>query len=226
MKLYCYETESMFVFCVENPNEEILHNLQSHPYWAKTDDSKFIKVYPMDTGWDDAWYLDLAYKKTISSNFARLGESWIKGKFDWKSVLSKLARMFLENQIEWYIIGSASEAVLGVNVNPHDLDIVVHTRDFYKVKALTLEYVIEPLCDNKGSWIYRYFGKLCVDGASVEIVADERLNMDNARKRYERVIWKGYEVYITPLHERYAVEIKRGRKDRIEVMEQHMKCRK
>ncbi len=222
MKFYCEETEAEFIFCVENAEGKIYDNLQSDPYWKKTDATKFIKVYPTDTNWDDAWYLNQAYKEAVISNFERLGQAWIEGVFDWKKVLSVLARLFQENKIEWYIIGSASEAVLGVNIIPHDLDITVHTRDFYKVKELTREYVIEPLSDNKGNWIVRYFGKLCVDGASVDIAADDTLNRENNHQHYEKAIWNGYEVYVTPLRERYEVEIQRDRKDRIKAIAEYM----
>lgn len=226
MKFYCYETETKFIFCVENAEGKIYENLQSDNYWAKTDDNRFIKVYPMDTNWDDAWYLNPTYKKAVIDNFAKFGQSWVLGKFEWENVLSLLAKMFFENEIEWYIIGSASEAVLGVNINPHDLDIAVHTRDFYKVKDLTSKYVIEPLGDNKGNWLVRYFGKLCVDGASVDIAADDKLNIENNREHYEKILWNGYEVYITPLRERYEVEIQRDRKDRIKAIEEYMNFHK
>lgn len=222
MKFYCYETETEFIFCVENAKGKIYENLQADRFWTKADDDKFVKIYPMDTGWDDAWYLIPEYKEAVKNNFTRLGQSWIKGIFDWKAVLSLLAQLFKENEIEWYIIGSASEAVLGVDVIPHDLDIAVHTKDFYKVKDLTCEYVIEPLGDNKGNWLVRFFGKLCVNGASVDVAADEKLNIENNREHYEKVLWNGYDVYITPLRERYEVEIQRDRKDRIKAIEKYM----
>jgi len=222
MNCYCYETKTKFIFCVEGASGKIYDLLKAEPYWMQADTCKFIKVYPMDTNWDDAWYLDTAYKETVKRNFTRLGQSWIEGVFNWQRVLTLLAQMFNKNKIEWYIIGSASEAVLGVDINPHDLDIVVHTRDFYKVKDLSRDYVIEPLGDNKGNWLVRYFGKLCVDGASVDIAADDKLNMENNREHYEKVTWNGYEVYITPLSERYKVEIQRGRTDRITAIEAHM----
>lgn len=222
MKFYCYETEAEFVFCAEGAEGRIFDILNADRYWTKIDEGKFIKSYPMDTSWDDAWYLNPEYKEAVINNFTRLGQSWIEGVFDWKNVLSLLARMFKENEIEWYIIGSASEAVLGVDINPHDIDIAVHTRDFYKVKELSREYVIEPLGDNKGNWLVRYFGKLCVDGASVDIAADNKLNIENNREHYEKVSWNGYEVYITPLRERYEVEIQRDRKDRIKAIEEYM----
>lgn len=223
MKCFCYETETKFIFCVEGAEGKIYENLLADQYWTKTDEDKFIKIYPLDTGWDDAWYMKPEYKEAVIKNFARLGQSWIEGIFDWKSVLLQLAKMFAENGVEWYIIGSTSEAVLGVGIKPHDIDIAVHTKDFYKVKDLTYGYVIEPLGDNKGNWLVRYFGKLCVDGASVDIAADDKLNMENNRHLYEKVSWNGYEVFITPLRNRYEVEKHRDRGDRIKAIEAYMK---
>lgn len=222
MKFHCYETETEFVFCVEGARGRVLDVLAADRYWTKVGEAEFIKTYPMDTKWDDAWYLDPEYKEAVKANFARLGESWIAGVFDWEGVLSLLARLFVEHDVEWYILGSASEAVLGVDVNPHDLDIAVHTRDFYKVKGLTRDLVVEPLGDNKGGWLVRYFGKLCVDGASVDIAADDKLNIDNNQDLYEKVSWNGYEVYVTPLSQRYEVEVQRGRRDRIRAIEEFM----
>ena len=222
MKCYCYETENEFIFCVEDAEGRILDILNADQYWTKTDEGKFTKIYPMNTNWDDAWYLNFEYKEAVKNNFVRLGQSWIEGEFDWKNVLSLLAQIFKENEIEWYVIGSISEAILGVDINPHDLDIAVHTRDFYKVKDLSYNYVIEPLGDNKGNWLVRYFGKLCVNGASVDIAADNKLNIENNREHYEKVSWNGYEIYITPLRERYDVEIQRNRKDRIKAIEEYI----
>ena len=54
MKCYCFETDSIFTFCVENAKGEIYEILQADQFWKITDDEKFIKVYPMDTEWDDA----------------------------------------------------------------------------------------------------------------------------------------------------------------------------
>jgi len=223
MKCYCYETETEFIFCVEDAEGKIYENLQADRYWTKTEDDKFIKIYPMDTGWDDAWYLIQKDKEAIIKNFARLGQSWLEGVFDWKNVLLLLAQKFSENGIEWYIIGSISEAVLGVDVKPHDMDIIVHTRDFYKIKDLFPEYVVEPFGDNKGNWIVRYFGKLCIDGASIDIAADDKMNMENHKHRYEKISWNGYDIYIEPIQDRYQVELERNREGRIKAIEAYLK---
>ena len=160
----------------------------------------------MDTGWDDACYMHADYKKAVANNFARLGSSWLKGEFDWRNVLLRLCRLFAEHHIEWYVLGSISEAVLGVDIKPHDIDIAVHTRNFYKVKELSRKYVVEPLVDNKGNWLVQFFGKLCIDGASAEIAADEKLNMEAVPRQYEKASWNGYDLLIMPLRNRYEVE--------------------
>ena len=224
MKCYCYETETEFIFCVEDAEGAIYENLQSDQFWTKTDDDKFIKVYPIENNDDDEWYNDKAYKELIKKNFAQLGKSWIEGIFDWKKVLFFIVRKFAENEIEWYILGSVSEATLGVSIIPHDIDIAVHTKDFYKVKDLLKEYVIEPFVDNKGAWLVRYFGKLCIDGASVDICADNKMNFENNFKNYEKVSWNNYDIFITPLKLRYETEIQRGRTDRVKAIEKYMNC--
>ena len=224
MKCYCYETEREFIFCVEDAAGEVLKNLQSDAYWTETDGGKFVKSYPTDMGWDDAWYLDEAYKSAVICNFKRLGPSWLRGEFNCEKVLLSLAKTFADNGVEWYIIGSASEFVLGVDVSPHDIDIAVHVRDFYKVKALFTDYVIEPLGDNKGNWLVRYFGKLCIDGASVDVAADDKMNGENRDVPYDIVNWNGYELHIEPLLIRYRTEINRGRDDRIKAIEAYMEA--
>lgn len=62
-------------------------------------------------------------KKLVARNFSRLGKSMFEGSFEWKEVLLIITLKFNDNKIEWYIIGSCCEAVLGVNINPHDIDI-------------------------------------------------------------------------------------------------------
>jgi hypothetical protein len=221
MKCHCYETETEFIYCVEGAKGKALKNLRCDRYWTKTSDGKFLKIYPMDTGWDDAWYVNPEYKQAVMDNFARLGSAWLEGVFEWQNVLLFLVQKLAEKGIEWWIGGSCSEAVLDVKIKPHDIDIGVHTRDFYRVKDLFREYTIEPLGDNKGNWLVRYFGKLCVDGASVDIAADEKLNEE--KLRLDKVAWNGYDVYITPLRERYETELQRKRKDRIKAIEAYMK---
>jgi hypothetical protein len=218
MKCYCYETETEFIFCVEDADMKFEDNLQA-AWWKKTD-KKFIKAYPKEM--DDG--VDAKDKELVKRNFARLGQSMFEGVFDWEKVLLLLAQKFSDNGIEWYIIGSTSEAVLGVNIKPHDIDIIVHTRDFYKVKSIFPDYVVEPFVDNKGTWIVRYFGRICLDGAIVDIAADEGMNLERHQHQYDKVSWNGFDIFIEPLQVRYQTELNRNREERIMAIEEYMNC--
>jgi hypothetical protein len=213
MKCYCYETENKLIFCVENASKEFKKNLEAA--WFKKDGEKFIKVY--DGGMTEA------DKKLLKNNFARLGKAMFDDAADWETVLSFFADRCAENEIEWYIIGSASEALLGVDIKPHDIDIAVHTKDFFKVKNLFAEYVVEPFVDNKGAWSVRYFGRLCIGRGYLDIAADEKLNAEN--RRYEKTLWNNRALLIEPLNIRYQTEIQRKRKDRIKAIEAYMEKR-
>lgn len=216
MKCYCYETEIEFIFCVEDADTKFEDNL--HAAWWKKIDKKFIKAYPKEM--DDG--VDAEDKEIVKRNFARLGQSMFEGIFDWNKVLLLLAQKFSNNGIEWYIIGSISEAVLGMNIKPHDIDIIVHTRDFYKVKSIFPDYVVEPFVDNKGTWLVRYFGRLCIDGAIVDIAADKKMNLENHQHQYDKVSWHDYDIFIEPLQVRYQTELDRNREERIMAIEEYM----
>ena len=55
---------------------------------------------------------------------------------------------------------------MGVDIIPYDIDIGVQEQDFYKIKELFFNYMVEPFVDNKGmySWFPQYFGRLCING--------------------------------------------------------------
>lgn len=218
MKCYCYESNDDFVFCIENAEAEH-EDVILHAWFEKADDI-YTKKYPMQSGVDDAWYKKNEYKELIKCNFAKLGPSMFSGKFVWKNVMVLLAQKFSENGIEWYVFGSGSEKMIGVDIQPNDIDIIIHTKDFYKVNDLFLDAVVEPFVDNKSTWLVRYFGRLCIEGAIVDIVADEKMNIEN--HHYDKVVWNGYDVFIEPLQTRYALEQKRGRAERLKAMPEYM----
>ena len=221
MKCYCYETDDDFILCVENA--EIKHEDIILHAWFKKIENGYVKTYPMKNGVDDKWYRKSEYKELIKRNFSRLGQSMFSGVFDWENVLTFIAKKFYENRIEWYIFGSSSEKVIGVNITPNDVDIIVHTKDFYKVNEIFIDNVVEPFVDNKGTWLVRYFGRLCVGGAIIDVVADEKMNIEN--HHYDKIMWNGFEIFVEPFQTRYALETERNRPDRLNAMKEYMKLK-
>lgn len=207
MKCYCYETESEFLLCVEDVEEKYVDNVKAA--WFKKYEDKFLKIYPKT----------VTEKELIKKNFERLGESMFLNSGDWKNALLTFAKKSSENKIKWYITGSVSEAVLGVDINPHDIDIVIHERDFFKVKDVFGDFLVEPFVDNNGTWVVRYFGRLCIDGVMIDVVADEKRNEENYF--YETIQWNGYSLKVEPLQARYEIELQRDRKDRIHAIKKY-----
>lgn len=218
----CYETNSEFIFSVEDVENAQLENFVRYKGWKKTD-SKLLMPYPLHM------FSNVCEKDLISSNFSRLGqalfESGLYG-FDWEKPLQLLAQKFEENGIEWYLIGSASDAVRGVDVKPSDIDIVIHTRDYNKVKNLFYSYysdsIISPFTDNKGLFPLQYVARSFLAGALFEIAADENWNLGNRQPIYEKISWHGYNFYVEALQLRYRIELGRKREDRVKAIEAYM----
>ena len=116
--------------------------------------------------------------------------------------------------------GSVSEALIGVRVKPGDIDIIAHTDDFFKMREVFPDYIVEPFFDNRGEWALRYFARLCIDGVRVEIAADLSRNEDN--HLYHTINWRGHRIKVEPLHVRFEAERFRGRTDRIEAIKEYL----
>ena len=208
IKCYCYETDSQFIFCVENVKNLQLEDTIKNKAWEK-ENGKFILPFPQTV------FSNQSEKEFISNNFARLGQKMFESAlagFNWEKPLAKIAQKFTANKIEWYIVGSICDTVRGINVKPSDIDIVVHTRDFQKAKDLCYSdftnAIIAPF-DVQGRFMLQCFGRIFLDGALVEIAADERWNLENRQSKceesvwrvykqpeYTKIVWQGYDLYI------------------------------
>jgi hypothetical protein len=217
MRYYCYENGDEFVLCAENAGKKFKKSLEAA--WFKKDAKRFIKIYK-NISEDE--------KKLVSNNFARLGPAMFEKMTDWKTPLVSFARRCAEynagnpgDAIEWYITGSAVEAVSGADITPHDIDIIVHTKDFHKIKNLFSECVVEPFADNNGTWSVRYFGRICLGQGYLDIAADEKTNAEN--HRYDKTAFEGYDLFTEPLETRLRTETERKRKDRVKAIKAYLR---
>lgn len=207
MKCYCVETDHEFILNVEEYDEQITANIEAA--WFVKNGDKYTKTYPSS----------IENKDSIKVNFPRLGESLFSGKGNWSEALKTFSKACSKADIRWYITGSVCEAVAGVNISPHDIDIVTHVDDFYKIRDLFLDFMVEPFVDNKGNWVVRYFGRLCIEGVMFDIVADEKRNAEN--HHYDTLMWDAFELKIEPIAERYKIELQRERMDRIKAFDNY-----
>lgn len=209
MNCHCVETNELFTFWVEEVEPEYERALIA-AYFQRIAPATYRKEYPATV--ED--------KDVISANFSQLGEVMFRGEGRWETAVRIVASRCAEAHVRWYITGSVSEAVRGVAVNPHDVDIVAHVDDFLRLKALFPDCFIEPFVDNRGTWVVRYFGRLCIEGVMVDVAADESRNEE--RHAYEDVLWNGMILKVEPLSVRYATERERGRIERMHAIEAYL----
>jgi len=218
MRCFCLESEAELTFCVEDVpgvSAEIVRHA-----WFEQSGSRFIKRYPKSAGVDQNWFRNREQVEQLKANFSRLGPQMFQGSFDWQQALTILATKFAAHQIEWYIFGSCCEAVRGIQITPNDLDIIVHIKDFYKVQQIFAGRVVEPFVDNQNTWLVRYFGRLCLAGAIVDIVASESMNAEN--HPYDQVEWNGFTLLVEPIQARAALERQRNRPERLAAIEAYL----
>ena len=234
MKCYCYEADSKFFFCVEDVENKKLEEIIQHLAWKKAD-GKFLASYSQNA------FSNQREKELISDNFSRFGQAMLEASlsgFDWKKPLALFAKKFNENGIEWYIVGSVGDALRGVDIKPFDIDIVVHTKDFYKAKDICYydfpdSVIIWPFADGEKTNPLQYFGRLFFAGALIEVAADETWNLESRQKgfwkftppisQYEKASWNGHDVYLESLQLRLQIEMARNRKDRVKALKKYLR---
>ena len=224
MKCYCYEMDTHLVYCAEVANQELPEDAVLHGGPWKWVNGTLTMAYPLRE------INDPTDKGLVSENFAIFGGAMLQSmqsSIAYKKPLELLARAFSKCHIEWYLIGSTCDAVRGIEVNPGDIDIVIHTKDFGKVREICHadfhDSIIVPFSDNQSVCPLRCFGGLFLEGSFIEIAADEAWNRGTRQPEYEKYTWNGLDLYMESLQLRYKIEIARGRKDRIQAFENYFR---
>lgn len=92
---------------------------------------------------------------------------------NFKKAIKIIHKLMNENKIKWALIGSTNMQLQGINVNPHDLDIVVQLKDLEKIREIFSDYnasavkKLKPLTDEP-SWEV----KLKIKNVKVQILGE------------------------------------------------------
>jgi len=222
MRCHCVDNDSEFLLCVEEVESPELAEAIQHMAWRQ-DGERFVLPYPQTA------VADQRERELVTANFARLGPAMFEASLsgiDWERPIDMLARALAGEKIEWYLVGSAGDALRGVAVQPFDIDIVVHTRDYQKAREVCFgefaDAVVQPFTDTPGLFALRCFGRLFLAGAMVEVAADEAWNRESREPPYEQVAWNGHDLLLESLQLRQRIEMARGRQDRIRAFGQFM----
>lgn len=144
----------------------------------------------------------------------------------WDRTLLALLRLFDGHQLDWWLLGSAALAVRGLDVAPHDIDLVVADDTVSKVEELLLDHLVQPVVSTPG-WVHNSFARAFLFSrvewvGGVCPVADEQFLSDQgpfAASHLEVVRWCGSEIRVPPLPLQLEVCKRRGLTERAEMIE-------
>lgn len=189
-------------------------------YEAK--DDFYFKRYPVNSKYINKMMKRYAEKANLM--FDQLGYF---ADIPWESGLLKFCEKTKNSNIKWWLTGSCAACIRGIEINPHDIDIMINSQDVEEITELFQDYLIEPVTDTKG-WLTRDFGVMFMD-VRIDIASDPSPRLDEtepsdcgvfAMNNLETLNWKGYEIKVPPLYLQINVNKKRGRLDRVKKMEE------
>lgn len=214
--LEVHDNEALFTIADLNPDYlQAARDLYFQPLADR--DGVFAKNFPADTPQLEA----------IFANFERNIEPLLLqtaglAPVRWQAALEDFLNRIEGQPIDWYLVGSASLAVRGMNVSPRDLDVVlVSEADVLRVRDLMLDVTVEPFARSDG-WIAGWFGRTYLH-ARLEFVGVVVPGVDDygvcdfgpaAAARLETIEWRGRSLRVPPVDLLLAVTEARGLADR------------
>lgn len=106
----------------------------------------------------------------IADNFKRL-IPYVFEDGEWERALLFIAKHCKENGIVWFLTGSVCDAVRGIDIVPHDLDITICSKHWKKAEEAFSDYIVEPFIETRG-WIRDNWGRLVIHNTQIDLVAD------------------------------------------------------
>lgn len=222
MRVFSIDEDNDVLFVVsEYPLE--YKNVFENAYYSLVSGS-YIKRFPRDT-----------------PNISRIRDNWENsaeemfsqmGYFQsarWEEALLGFIERIRGTDIHWWLTGSCATCLRGVDIQPHDVDIMLHSEDIDRVNQLFADCIVEPIRSTKG-WVVANFGVLFM-GARVDLAFDPEDFVDSpepadfgpyAMKNLEVISWRGHSVRVPPLELQMQVNQRRGRADRVAAIEQYM----
>ncbi|MGP6207713.1 nucleotidyltransferase domain-containing protein [Cuniculiplasma sp. SKW3] len=80
--------------------------------------------------------------------------------------------------VKWALDGSTSLALQGIDVKPHDIDILTDSEGAVKIQEVLKEYNEIPITHSSNGKYDSYFGIFRVNGIKVEVMGDLRVFRD------------------------------------------------
>ena len=128
--------------------------------------------------------------------------------------------------VDWWLVGSGALFVRGLDVHPHDLDVMVGRDQLGLLAGVVRPHAVEPF-HHVGGWVVRGFGVIDV-GCRVDVACDPEDWVDAegpvdfgpaAAAALEAIDWRGRSLRVPPLAYHLGPNRARGRHALVEAIE-------
>lgn len=139
---------------------------------------------------------------------------------DVEHTLEWICKTHQDNTINWWLAGSAALYARGLDILPHDIDIMTYKRECEKIKKCVFSYISEPF-HHVQYWVVKGFGVIYKD-IRVDYAFEPESWVDGqgyvdfgpyAENHLERIDWKGYPILVPPLELHIKSNEMRGREE-------------
>jgi hypothetical protein len=184
--------------------------------------TEWRRGYPVDAPClEQAWRNFAGYIGPALRQAARLDP------VPWRYALRELCRRTSGRPVRWWLTGSAALAARGAAIVPADLDVVCGVADAVVLSDLFADALLEPVVPTAADWISERWGRAFC-GALIEWIGGARSFVDEpyvsdfgpaAAARLETVTFEDWQIRVPPLDLQRAVSVRRGRADRVALID-------
>ena len=93
-------------------------------------------------------------------------------KLEITSTLKNICEKLSNTDIKWVVIGSLSLALQGVDVEPHDIDILTDKEGIYAINTLLKEYEVEGVTYEQSEFFCSYRSRYRIGNINIEVIAE------------------------------------------------------
>ena len=219
MKISFQEDDSQVLFVISDVSSEYRSAFESSFY--SLENGSYVKGFPKDTKNMDR----------IKSNFEKyaddmFGQMVNLKKVMWEDALLGFISKVEGTDIDWWLTGSCATCLRGVAIQPHDVDIMLNSRDMDKINDIFADHIVEPIRSSNG-WVVKNFGVMFME-ARIDLAFDPEGFVDDpepvdfgpyAMEHLEPITWRDHVIKAPPLELQLQVNRRRGRKDRVQAIE-------
>jgi hypothetical protein len=222
MKISFEEKENEVIFRIDDVDVKYYQVLKDC-YYQQAGKSYF-KKFPKDS--KDLLIIQHNFSLYADKIFGQAGHFL---PVPWEKALSEFIERLNESEINWWLAGSCAACIRGIPIKPHDVDIMIDSKDVEKIYSRFLDCIVEPIIDTRG-WVTKGFGVIFLH-ARIDIASDPQPAADiptpsdfgpYAKQHLKTVTWKGVQIKVPPLYLYLNTNKQRGRFDRVNLIEKYL----